>query len=114
MIKDGAGRLGRALADPLTPARFARFVARAPAVLPVVELAAIRRISMIGEATLATLRATAALTRGAVLEIGPCMGGSTVALAGGLPRGVPLATIDVGGSYLGHATLPTDDILGAL
>jgi hypothetical protein len=27
---------------------------------------------------------------------------------------VPLATIDVGGSYLGHATLPTDDILGAL
>jgi predicted O-methyltransferase YrrM len=114
MIKDVAGRLGRALADPLTPARFARFVARAPAVLPVVELAAIRRISMIGEATLATLRATAALTRGAVLEIGPYMGGSTVALAGGLPRGVPLATIDVGGSYLGHATLPTDDILGAL
>jgi predicted O-methyltransferase YrrM len=117
MIKDIARHLGRVLterADPLTVRRFSRFAAAAPAAIPAAELAAIRRISMIGEATLATLRAIAALTRGAALEIGPYLGGSTIALAGGLPPGIDLATIEVGGSYRGHATLPTDDILGTL
>jgi|SRR5580658_76105 predicted O-methyltransferase YrrM len=101
-------------ADPLTPEGFPGFVAAARATMAPEELSRIRRISMIGEAALAVLRATAALASGAVLEIGPYIGGSTIALARGLPPEVPLATIEVGGSYRSHPTLPSGDIIGDL
>jgi predicted O-methyltransferase YrrM len=101
-------------ADPLRPDRLPGFAQLARAAMPAEELTAIRRISMIDETTLATLRALAGLARGAALEIGPYMGGSTVAIAGGLPPGGRLATIEVGGSHVGQPYLPTDDILGSL
>ncbi len=100
--------------DPLRPDQFKGFAALARAAIPAAELARIRRISMIDETTLATLRALAGLTQGAALEIGPYMGGSTIAIAGGLPAASRLATIEVGGSHVSQPYLPTDDILGSL
>src|SRR5579859_4345136 len=99
-------RLGRIVADlpwpwqadPLRPDRFASFAEAARAAMPPAELAAIRSVSMIDATTLATLRALARCARGAALEIGPYIGGSTIAIAGGLAPNLPFATIEVGGS----------------
>jgi len=101
-------------ADPLRPDRLRGFAELARAAIPAEELAAIRRVSMIDETTLATLRALAGLARGAALEIGPYMGGSTVAIAGGLQPGGRLATVEVGGSHVTQPYQPSDDILGSL
>src|SRR5580704_10890269 len=101
-------------ADPLVPARFSRFVGAAEAGFLAEELARIRAMSMIAAPTLAALHRLAGLARGPALEIGPYRGGSTIALASGLRPGLDLATIEVGGSYRSHPTLPSDDIIGDL
>jgi predicted O-methyltransferase YrrM len=52
--------------------------------------------------------------RGGILEIGPYLGGSTIALALGAQdagRGVPLTTVEAGGSHPTHHRLPSEDIL---
>jgi predicted O-methyltransferase YrrM len=51
---------------------------------------------------------------GDILEIGPYLGGSTIAMGLGIKesgRGVQLTTIEGGGSLATHPTLPSDDIL---
>jgi predicted O-methyltransferase YrrM len=54
--------------------------------------------------------------RGPVLEIGPYLGGSTVAIASGIREagGGPLVTIEGGTSYEEHPHLPSKDIIGDL
>jgi predicted O-methyltransferase YrrM len=71
-----------------------------------------RAISMLHEDVLQLLAYFAATTDGAILEIGPYIGGSTVALAAGnVSRGRPFVTIEVGGAYREHPHLPSDDII---
>ena len=82
---------------------------------PNVELiAAINLKSMLHEKTLSLLHHFAGEARGAILEIGPYTGGSTIAMATALRDGVPLITIEVGGSYEQHPHLPSADILADL
>jgi predicted O-methyltransferase YrrM len=79
------------------------------------ELQSLRRISMLHFETLYLLRALATLTSGAIIEVGPYLGGSTIALGRGLQigGGGPLICIEMGGSYPNHA-LPTDNIIADL
>jgi len=71
-------------------------------------------ISMCHRDTLVALLALASLTRGAIVEFGPYVGGTTVALArGARAAGGRVITVEKGGSY-DHPTLPTTDILGDL
>jgi predicted O-methyltransferase YrrM/bacterioferritin (cytochrome b1) len=76
------------------------------------ELQSIRRISMLHPETLYILRCCAARVRHAVIEVGPYIGGSTIALGRGiqLSGAGPLVSVEMGGS---HPTkdLPTDDII---
>jgi predicted O-methyltransferase YrrM len=79
------------------------------------ELQSLRRISMLHFETLYLLRALATLTSGAIIEVGPYLGGSTIALGRGLQigGGGPLVCIEMGGSYPNHA-VPTDNIIADL
>ncbi len=72
-----------------------------------------RRISMLHEDTLAMLHLLARRCKGAVVEIGPYMGGSTIAIASGLRPGAPFVSIELGGAH-DHPDLPTKDIVGDL
>jgi predicted O-methyltransferase YrrM len=71
----------------------------------------IKAISMLSEDVLAKLVECAAQSRAGILEIGPYIGGSTVALAMGNQGRVPHVAIEMGGAYLEHPTLPSADIL---
>jgi len=77
-------------------------------------ISAIKLKSMLHEKTLSLLHHFAGKVRGAILEIGPYTGGSTIAMATALRDGVPLITIEMGGSYEQHPHLPSADILGDL
>ena len=51
---------------------------------------------------------------GGILEIGPYLGGSTIAMGLGVQaagRGVQIRTVEFGGSFKDHPTLPSDDII---
>jgi predicted O-methyltransferase YrrM len=76
------------------------------------ELESIRRISMLHSETLYILRCCAARLKNAIVEVGPYIGGSTIALGRGvqLSGAGPLISIEMGGSYPTHA-VPTDDII---
>jgi predicted O-methyltransferase YrrM len=79
------------------------------------ELQSLRRISMLHYETLYLLRSLAARTKDAIVEVGPYIGGSTIALGRGLQTGGggPLISVEMGGSYPNHA-VPTDDIIADL
>jgi predicted O-methyltransferase YrrM len=79
------------------------------------ELQSLRRISMLHYETLYLLRSLAARTKDAIVEVGPYIGGSTIALGRGLQtgRGGPLISVEMGGSYPNHA-VPTEDIIADL
>lgn len=77
----------------------------------------IRRKAMLGVPQLSALRVLARVADGPVLEIGPYLGGSTMALGYGVrdnPARPPLHTVEPGGAYPSHPQLPTDDILDDL
>ena len=51
---------------------------------------------------------------GEILEIGPYLGGSTIAMGLGVQaagRGVHIHTVEYGGSFKDHPSLPSDDII---
>lgn len=51
---------------------------------------------------------------GEILEIGPYLGGSTIAMALGVQaanRGINIRTVEFGGAHKKHPTLPSDDII---
>ncbi len=51
---------------------------------------------------------------GEILEIGPYLGGSTIAMGLGVQaanRGLHIYTVEYGGAYKEHPTLPSDDII---
>ena len=63
------------------------------------------------------LRLFACASKLPILEIGPYVGGSTVAISRGLRvsgRGLPLISIEAGGSYTDHPHVPSMDIIGDL
>ncbi len=75
----------------------------------------VKRISMLAVETLVLLRAFALASRSGVLEIGPYVGGSTIALLKGVEDSGPAASgrafisVDVGGAQ-DHDAIPTADI----
>ena len=79
------------------------------------ELQSLRRISMLHFETLYLLRSLAARTKDAIIEVGPYIGGSAIALGRGLQigGGGPLISVEMGGSYPSHA-VPTNDIIADL
>ncbi len=72
-------------------------------------LSRIRAVSMLTESALERLATCASEAPAGILEIGPYIGGSTLALAHGNQRKLPHAAIEVGGSH-NHPTLPSKDI----
>src|SRR5712691_9307254 len=74
---------------------------------------AIKRRSMLGHETLTVMHYLAGRTKGGILEIGSYIGGATTVLAKAMPKGAPMVTIEVGGSY-DHPYLPSKDIVGDL
>jgi predicted O-methyltransferase YrrM len=76
------------------------------------ELHSLRKISMLHFETLYLLRSLAVRTKDAIVEVGPYIGGSTIALGRGIQMGGggPLISVEMGGSYPSHA-LPTNDII---
>ncbi len=79
------------------------------------ELQSLLKISMLHSETLYLLRSLAARTKDAIIEVGPYIGGSTIALGRGLQMGGggPLISVEMGGSYPSHA-VPTNDIIADL
>jgi predicted O-methyltransferase YrrM len=75
-----------------------------------------KAISMLHNETLLLLNFFARRARGPVLEIGPYIGGSAIAIASGLKEGGggPLVTVEAGTSYESHPHLPTRDTVGDL
>lgn len=73
----------------------------------------LNNFSMLHPETLRILWEFSALSSGPILELGPYMGGSTIAmaLASGNKR---VVTIERGGAYLTHPHLPTSDIVADL
>jgi predicted O-methyltransferase YrrM len=71
-----------------------------------------KSISMLHHETVLLLNFFARTTRGPILEIGPYLGDSTVAMAAGLKEvgGGTLVTMEAGGAY-DHPQLPSRDIL---
>jgi predicted O-methyltransferase YrrM len=72
-----------------------------------------KSFSMLHQESLLLLNYLARRVRGAVLEIGPYIGGSTVAIGTGLKlgRGGPHIVVEVGGTYPEHPSYPSHDIL---
>jgi predicted O-methyltransferase YrrM len=75
----------------------------------------IKQISMLHPETLRILWNLAAMSRGPILELGPYVGGSTIALAKGSRSGsgAPIITVEKGGRH-GREAVPTADILADL
>lgn len=94
--------------------RAARSLSEAAAAPPTPELSAIKQISMLGAPSLAALQEVARRATGKIVEIGPYIGGSTVAIAKGLGgRPGRIISIEPGGSYA-HPHIPSTDIIGDL
>jgi predicted O-methyltransferase YrrM len=74
-------------------------------------IAEARRVSMLHEDALALLHKLAGICGGPVVEIGPYIGGSTIALASAASK---VVTVEIGGPNPGHDLLPTNDIIGDL
>lgn len=68
-------------------------------------------ISMLSPRVLDRIEEWARQSRGPIVEVGPYIGGSTIAIARGVGTAErPIITIEAGGSHL-HPTLPSADIL---
>lgn len=76
------------------------------------ELSKVKKFSMLGVETLLMARAFAIETRNAIVEIGPYIGGSTVALGTGVFASTTkkIISIDAGGEYLNHPHIPSANI----
>jgi hypothetical protein len=80
-------------------------------------IADIKAVSMLAVESLGLLSAWAAASRGAIVEFGPYVGGSTIALLDGAGAGTAVGQqagrtvigVDIGGAYLDHPQLPTTD-----
>ncbi len=79
------------------------------------KMASVKRLSMLHVDTLMLLRMFALRVDGAILEIGPYVGGSTIAIASGVQDGhaFPFVSIEGGGQYLNHE-IPSTDIFADL
>jgi predicted O-methyltransferase YrrM len=77
-------------------------------------LARVKAISMLSEPVLERLAECASRARAGILEIGPYIGGSTVALAIGNQGRVPHVAIEMGGAYPDQPFLPSKDIVSDL
>jgi predicted O-methyltransferase YrrM len=79
------------------------------------ELQKVKAFSMLHYETLFLLKHFARAADGAVIEVGPYLGGSTIALARGVEESGngPSISIEVGGANLGHS-LATADIIADL
>src|SRR5262245_36772784 len=73
----------------------------------------LKQKSMLHRETLTLLQQYAGQARGAILEIGPYIGGSTIAMATGAKEGVPVISVEVGGSH-DNPRIPSNDILADL
>lgn len=78
------------------------------------QLHEIANISMLHFDALNQLKIFAKKSKGGILEIGPYIGGSTLAIALGNNRRRPQASIEQGGKHELHPTLPSSDILADL
>ena len=80
------------------------------------QMSGIKNISMLHVDVLLLLRLLALSARGGILEIGPYVGGSTIAIASGVRDGKSstFVSIEPGGKYLEHPEYPSGDILGDL
>lgn len=108
-----ASEWGR-LWEPMNPVDKSRIARHAPAGVKFIR--DLKARSMLHYQTLALMRFFAQQASSAILEIGPYMGGSTIALAAGVKasgRSVPIITIEVGGKH-DNPYLPSPDILGDL
>jgi predicted O-methyltransferase YrrM len=72
-----------------------------------------RAKSMLHEDVLIILRYLARATRGAILELGPYVGGSTISTAVGLRWPRRFVSVDKGGAY-DHRDFPSNDIIADL
>lgn len=73
--------------------------------------------SMLHPVVLTTIEHLASTSRGVIVEVGAYVGGATIAMARGVRdsgRETPIVTIELGGEYLTHPDLPSDDIFGDL
>lgn len=72
----------------------------------------LNRISMLSPQVLLLLRFLAIVAKGRVLDIGPYIGGSTIAICSGLKAAgkSPVISIESGGSYPNHPDIPSSDI----
>jgi predicted O-methyltransferase YrrM len=76
-----------------------------------------KKLSMLHVDTLMALRHLVRTTTGAIVEIGPYVGGSTIVMARALQetgRKRPFLSIEVGGANPNHWCFPTNDILADL
>jgi predicted O-methyltransferase YrrM len=76
----------------------------------------VKAISMLGPPTLALLRLFGRVAAGEVLELGPYVGGSTVAVGLGLRDAGAgrITAVELGGAYKTHPELPSVDIMSDL
>lgn len=76
----------------------------------------VKKISMLHVDTLMLLRLFALGAKGGILEIGPYIGGSTIAIASGARDGSRsrFVSIETGGKYPDHPDYPSDDIIADL
>lgn len=75
----------------------------------------IRAFSMLDIESLAMLHCLGGVVQGGIVEIGPYIGGGTVAIAtASSARSAPFVTIEVGGAYTDQPYLPSNDILDDL
>src|SRR5262245_27853001 len=70
------------------------------------------RVSMLGQEALVQLERLASLCQGPIVEIGPYIGGSTLAIASGARSKV--VTVEIGGSNPDHPTIPSANIVADL
>jgi predicted O-methyltransferase YrrM len=77
----------------------------------------IKNISMLHTDVLILLHYFAKRSEGAILEIGPYVGGSTIAICEGIKassKKAPFISIEKGGQYLTHPHIPSKDIFDDL
>jgi predicted O-methyltransferase YrrM len=79
-----------------------------------VDLSEVRRFSMLDLDVLRELKKAAARGRGGVFDVGPYIGGSTVAMASGHRGRRKHVVIEAGGAYPDQPFLPSLDIIGDL
>jgi predicted O-methyltransferase YrrM len=93
--------------------RFAAWLRESKPLRTSAEVQRARQVSMLHPDTLALLHVWAGRCEGAILEIGPYIGGSTLALAAGNTQAKPHVAVEKGGAH-DHPERPSRDILADL